>query len=290
MRLLESRCMVNEFTPHWPLSSRVLVNNIAGLTSYELTSPSFKSNQPSHSWNTAFSKFDLENQRWMLWVRSNFEVTKWVLLPIDQNPFPSKSIDHLIPGIQLFKKKNIIWPWKFKVKVKAEGHIVGPISCWLISLSFHVDRPSFSWDTAFSNFTLKIKGQVHMPMMLHNCRSPSSKSIQWFQRYRFHKFWTSVVANLTIFWSISMPIWGKLICMTMYTYRSRKFHRTLIGVNPKIMHFQQYAFNACLQSAMSLINKCSTLDTKQHMLSSGITLKKQMVCFHHMLQDSAAKS
>ena len=33
-----------------------------GLTSYRFTSLSFHVNRPSHSWDTAFSKFDLENQ------------------------------------------------------------------------------------------------------------------------------------------------------------------------------------------------------------------------------------
>ena len=35
------------------------------------------------------------------------------------------------------------------------------------------------------------------------------KSIQWFQRYAFRKVWTQFVANLTSFWPMDKPIWGK---------------------------------------------------------------------------------
>ena len=45
-----------------------------------------------------------------------------------------------------------IWPWKSKVKVIAQGHKVGITPYRLISLSFHVDRPSHSWVTTFSKF------------------------------------------------------------------------------------------------------------------------------------------
>ena len=41
-----------------------------------------------------------------------------------------------------------IWPSKSKVKVTAQGHVIGITSNRLISLSFHVDRPSHSWDAA----------------------------------------------------------------------------------------------------------------------------------------------
>ena len=49
-----------------------------------------------------------------------------------------------------------IWPWKSKVKVmvevKVQSHKVGVTSYRLTSLLFHVNRPSHSWDTAFSKF------------------------------------------------------------------------------------------------------------------------------------------
>ena len=53
----------------WPRKSRVKVmgevtvqSHNVGLTSYRFTSLLFHVNWPSHSWDTAFSKFDLENQ------------------------------------------------------------------------------------------------------------------------------------------------------------------------------------------------------------------------------------
>ena len=53
---------------HWPWKSKVKVmgevkvqSRNVSLTSYRLTSLWFHVNRPSHSWDTAFSKFDLEN-------------------------------------------------------------------------------------------------------------------------------------------------------------------------------------------------------------------------------------
>ena len=48
-----------------------------------------------------------------------------------------------------------IWPWKSKVRVIAQGHKVGITPYQLISLSFHVDRPCHSWDTAISKFDVE---------------------------------------------------------------------------------------------------------------------------------------
>ena len=62
-----------------------------------------------------------------------------------------------------------IWPWKFKVKgmreVNVESHNVGPTLNRLTTLSFHVNGPSHSWDTAFSKFYLeqvKITGEMNV--------------------------------------------------------------------------------------------------------------------------------
>ena len=58
---------------NWPWKSKVKVMgevevpshnvSLTSWTSYQLTSLWFHVNWPSHSWDTAFSKFDLENQR-----------------------------------------------------------------------------------------------------------------------------------------------------------------------------------------------------------------------------------
>ena len=117
-----------------------------GVTSYQLTSLSFHVNRPSHSWDTAYSKFDLENPRARSWVRWMLKVTTWVHHSIDSHPFCSMSIGHPITEIRLFK----IWPWKSKVKVMSEvnieSHNMGPSFYRLTSLLFHVNRLSHSWD------------------------------------------------------------------------------------------------------------------------------------------------
>ena len=73
------------FLKIWPWKSRVKVmgnvkvqSHNVGLTSYRLTSLSFHVNRPSHSWDTAFSKFDMENQGSRSWVMPQFKVTMWV--------------------------------------------------------------------------------------------------------------------------------------------------------------------------------------------------------------------
>ena len=65
-----------------------------------------------------------------------------------------------LPFLRCSCLKN--WPWKFKVKVmgevKVQSHNMGLTSYRLTSLSFHVNRPSHSWDTAFSKFDLENQG------------------------------------------------------------------------------------------------------------------------------------
>ena len=130
-----------------------------GLTSYRFTSLLFHVNRPSHSWDTVFSKFDLENQGSRSWVRSQFKVTIWVYHPISSHPFHSMSNDHPNPELRLFFK---IWPWKSRVKVMGgvtvQSHHVGLTSYRFTSLSFHVNRPSHSWDIVFSKFDLENQG------------------------------------------------------------------------------------------------------------------------------------
>ena len=103
----------------WPWKSRVKVigevtvqSHNVGLASYRLTTLSFHVLQPTHSWDTAFSKFDLENQGSRLWVRSqcgsNILSTHISFVPC-QSGIPFLSYDY-------FK----IWPWKSKLKVKGE--------------------------------------------------------------------------------------------------------------------------------------------------------------------------
>ena len=72
-----------DFFKIWPWKSKVRVmgegkveSHHMGPTFYRLTSLSFQVNRPSHSWDTTFSKFDLENPRSMSWLRSKLKVTK----------------------------------------------------------------------------------------------------------------------------------------------------------------------------------------------------------------------
>ena len=74
-----------DFFKIWPWKSKVKVmgevtvqSHNVGLASYRLTSLSFHVNRPFHSWDTAFSIFDLENQGSRSWMRSQFKVTMWV--------------------------------------------------------------------------------------------------------------------------------------------------------------------------------------------------------------------
>ena len=65
----------------WPWMSNVKViaeGHKVGITPYQLISLSFHV-KPSHSWDIAFSKFDVENSRSRLWLRSMLKVTTWVL-------------------------------------------------------------------------------------------------------------------------------------------------------------------------------------------------------------------
>ena len=98
----------------WPWKSRVKVmdevtvqSHNVGLASYRFTSLLFHVNRPSHSWDTAFSKFDLENQGSRSWMRSPFKVTMWVWHPINSLPFCSVSIGHPIPEIQHFQNLTL---------------------------------------------------------------------------------------------------------------------------------------------------------------------------------------
>ena len=69
---------------------------------------------------------------------------------------PSIPCQSVIPFLRydFFK----IWPWKSKIKVMGEGNIeshkVG-VNSLTHTLSFHVNRPIHSWDTAFSKFDLE---------------------------------------------------------------------------------------------------------------------------------------
>ena len=163
----------------------------AGIASYWLTSLSFHVNRPSHSWDTAFSKFDLENQRSRLWVRSQFK-SQWGsnILSTHISFVPCQSA---LPSLRYSIFKS--WPWKSRVKVIGEVTVqsdnVGLASYRLTSLSFHVHQPTHSWDTAFPKFDLGNQGSrlwvrsqcgssilsTHIPFVPHQSALPFLRCI-----------------------------------------------------------------------------------------------------------------
>ena len=74
----------------------------------------FHVNRPSHSWDTAILKFDIENSRSRSWVRSKLKVTTWVKHSVDSHPFGSMSIGPPIPEIQHFQSLTL--------KIQGQGH------------------------------------------------------------------------------------------------------------------------------------------------------------------------
>ena len=116
-----------DFFKIWPWKSKVKAmvevkvhSHKVCVTSYRLTSLSFHVNRPSHSWDTAFSKFDLENPRSRSWVRGKWKVTRWVQYSIDSHLFNSMSIGHPIPEISLFQNLTL--------KIQGQRHGWG--ECW----------------------------------------------------------------------------------------------------------------------------------------------------------------
>ena len=155
-----------------------------GTTFSRLTSLSFHVNPASHSWVTTFQNLTLKikgpGHGWGHTSKSqcgsNILSTHIPFIP-HQLEIPFLSYD-------FFK----IWPWKSRVKVMGEVTLQsqngGLISYQLTFLSFHVNRPTHSWDTAFSKFDLENPGsrsndhddaqlEVQTIDLFHNNFSPS---------------------------------------------------------------------------------------------------------------------
>ena len=133
-----------------------------GITPYRLISILFHVDWLCHSWDTAISKFDVENSRSRSWVRSKLKVITWVQHSVDSHPFRSMSIGHPVPELWLFQNLTL--------KIKGQGHGWGHSSKspgGSNILSTHVPFISMSiWHPIpeiqhFQNLTLKIKGQGH---------------------------------------------------------------------------------------------------------------------------------
>ena len=101
----------------WPWKSKVKViaqGHNVGIAPHRLISLSFHVHRPSHSRDTAISKFDVENSRWRSWVKLKLKVTTWVQHSVDLHPFRSMSIRHPIRELRLFQNLTL--------KIKGQGH------------------------------------------------------------------------------------------------------------------------------------------------------------------------
>ena len=177
---------------------------------------SFHVDRPSHSWDTAIPKFDVENSRSMSWVRSKLKVTTWVQHSVDSHPFRSMSIGHPIPELWLFKKFDLenqgssLWVRsQFKVTMWVQHSID---SHPFRSLSIGPPIPEIQH---FQNMTLKIHGQGQMTMMLQNSKSRHfHRTSNGINHPAVSEIWVSqnlaqMLLDLTSFWPMGKPIWGK---------------------------------------------------------------------------------
>ena len=153
----------------WPSKSKVKIiaqGHKAGITPYGLISLSFHIDRPSDSWDTAISKFDVENSRSRSWVRSKLKVTKWVQHSVYSHPFHSMSIGHPIPELRHFQNLTL--------KIQGQGHGWGHSSkdtvlltyYRLTSLLFHVNLPSrvpFLRYSIFKTWPWKSRVKVKWP-------------------------------------------------------------------------------------------------------------------------------
>ena len=149
----------------WPWKSKVKViaqGHNVGIAPHWLIYLFFHVHRPSHSRDTAISKFDVENSWWRSWVKSKLKVTTWVQHSVDLHPFRSMSIGHPIRELRLFQNLTF--------KIKGQGHGWGHSSesqCGSSILSTHTPLvPCQSGHPIpelelFQNLTLKIKGQGH---------------------------------------------------------------------------------------------------------------------------------
>ena len=223
----------------WPWKSKVRVmvevkvwSHNVSITFYRLTSFSFHVNRPSHSWDTTFSNFDLENPRSRSWVRGKLKSQYGSNILSTHIPFiPCQSaIPFLI--YNFFE----IWPWKSKVKVRVEvkvgSHKVGVTSYQLTSFSFHVNRPFHSWDTAFPKFDLenprsrswvrgKLKSQYGSNILSTQIPFVPCQSAMPFLRYNFFEIWPwkSKVKVMD-----EVKVWSHNVSITFYQHTSFSFH------------------------------------------------------------------
>ena len=195
-------------------------SRIVGPTSYQLTSISVHVNRPSHTWDMAISKLDLENPR----SRSHMMAPTYLTFPI--------------PEIQLFQN--------LALKIQGQCRGWGLSSGSLISLSVHVNRPFRSWDTNISKFCIenlgsrscvrskfKVTKWVWHPFLLFQNLALKSQSHGWGHKVGLTSYWfTSFPCRLA-------PIYLRYTHFKIWTQKS-KVKVTVIG---PVLVLTSYWFN-----------------------------------------------
>ena len=186
------QCLRYSYLKNWPWKSKFKVmgevkvksHNVT-LTSYRLTSLSFHVNRPSHSWDTAISKFDVENSMSRSWVKSKLKVTTWGLHSVDSHPFRSMLLGHPIPELWLFENLTL--------KIKGQGHGWG-----------HSSKSQCG-----SNILL-----AHIPFI------PCQSGI-WFLSYDFFKIWLWK-SRVNVMGEVTVQSYN--VDLTSYRLTSFSFH------------------------------------------------------------------
>ena len=115
------------------------------------------------------------------------------------------------PKIQLFwdlNSNNQKLSVKVMDEVKVQGHIVGPISQWFISLLVHVSRPSHSWNRVISHVDLEnlrsrswSRSQSGSDILLTHISFILCRPTFPFLRYSYLKIWS---------WKSKVKVTGKV--------------------------------------------------------------------------------
>ena len=131
----------------------------------------------------------------------------WVQHSFDSHPFRYMSIGHPIPELRLFQNLTLKIKGQCHGEVTVQSHNVCLASYWVASLSFYANRPSHSWDTAFSKFDFENPGSRSND---HDVATDLGNSIE----LQMVEIWVSqslaqVLPDLTSFWPKGKPIWGK---------------------------------------------------------------------------------
>ena len=112
--------------------------------------------------HTRFTSLLFQKPSILIWLFQNltFKIQTQVMGKVKgQGHSGSKNLIPFVPcqsAVQFLRYGCFtIWSWMSKVKIVAQGCIVGSASYRLTSLSFHINWPSHFWDTVFKKFDLE---------------------------------------------------------------------------------------------------------------------------------------